>query len=317
VLNAEAIELLRLLREFPEGRAGESGRPIAPVEQLPDPEVFRSLVTAEERARSRAESYRGLASDRDMQGLLTAAPDLQASLKTELHSFLAGDAALARRAEPWLANARRDLLSGRAGTWRARVSATEEVVRKVRRLLPEVERTRIELPDDIGEETVLSDGQVVLRHLRTGGGWGLPGFRPKPVKDRLYLRRRVRVNGASASTPERLEKLLRVLEVRHDAAKAEKQWPHSAAVRHEPLATRIAELEVNLKALEVLFELERHAAAISERLVSLVPPAPLPEWSREGVHALLVVIEAAEAAEDAKRHPPGSRIVGTAEEDCR
>lgn len=301
VSNAEASELLGLLREFPGASAGEAGQSLVQLDQLPTPEEFQQSVAAEKVAQTKAESYRHVIDNPSLRGLLSSPAERREVLRAAWQSFVNGHDALAHRPEPWLGGAVREILTGRDKAWSARAEFTRAAVGKLRRMSTEVGRIHLEIPAGLSDDQVLNDARVVLKHLRDGGRWSLLGFHPRCVKGREYLRKNLRVEGAGASSPERLEKVILTLEARRVAADAETRWPNVAASRSAPLETRIAELEENLEATDLAFDLLKRAKVVGGQLGALQPPVPLPDWSPGSVAMLLEALEAAEAVDAAER----------------
>ena len=297
----ETTELLRLLREFPTAKPDDNARPIAPLEGLPAPSVFAQWVAAEQRAHAKASSHASLLQDPRLQGFFNVASDVRASLRSALRESLAAFDVVRRRTEPWLPPALSEILAGRDAPWLVRAERTREVLLRLGDKPGAADRIHLDLPEGYSEDRIIGDARAVLERLKAGGRWSRFGFRPSWVRGREYLRDRVRIDGTGAASPEELEKLIVVLEVRRELSYSEALWSSEPAALTPALQTRAAGLQENLAALEIVFALQRNVHEISKAVLSLEPPARLPEWSDQGIAPLIQVLDAAGAADEAKR----------------
>ncbi len=296
----EATELLGLLREFPAPRQHETAKPIAALEKLPVASIFAQWVAAEEHTHAKASSYRSLIQNPEVQGFFNAGGDARTALRSAARESLAAFEVAGQRTEAWFPHALKEVLAGRDGPWLVRAERTREAMARICERTAEADRIHLDLPEGYPEDQIIADARPVFEHLKAGGRWSRFGFRPSCVKGREYLRDRVRIDGTGAASPEAVEKLILVLEVRRELADTEALWSSEPAAQPHGLQTRVAGLQENLAALEIVFGLQRTVQGISRSLLRLEPPAHLPEWSAQGLALLTQVLDAAEVAEEAR-----------------
>src|SRR5690606_2846619 len=117
---------------------------------------------------------------------------------------------------------------------------------------------------------VLEDARVILRHLRSGGGWGVPGLRPRVLRDRRYLLRTT-VNGRRLDSLSMVEKFVEVLETREALTRMWNLWNgfvEAASETRERAVLRLSELH---NALEDAFTVAGEHTALRQQIDAMAP----------------------------------------------
>jgi hypothetical protein len=304
--DAEAVELLGLLRGIDAEAEAELLSVGVEAAELAAPEVFAALV-AEERAAAAAVEEAVDAGPHPAGPALAAAPpevaDALAAAVVELrHRRLA----LVRRAEAWVATAADQVAAGLTGRWRALERTTADALVAVRTALPAAGGCRVTGAEGRSLPAVRADAEALLDHLRQGGRLGFGPLRPQPVRRARYLVDAVRVDGAPAADVAALSRLVAWAHVQDELDRLDAEWAaHRPATAGSP-PTRAAEYEDLLTVLQSVLRLEqaREAAA---RAAAAVPGLPAPDWEDDG--ALGGLIQAVEAARRQRRLRAGRRAL--------
>jgi len=251
-------------------------------EELPSTENFTKLIqdekkAAEEEHRAKGESG---ADERIADLLSKNNPTAIEEIHDALSRFFNARRRLSSLPYPWMADALRDVLCGNSALWQELARVTKDVITSVEPLVEIADNNSIEILDTTNIKTLHEDARKLKEHMENGGKLGWGPFRPKTVKERLYVIKTVRIGGNPCATVEHFSILCDALHVRIECEKAWSFWEGRVDKTPGPYALQLAALKSMCNALEDVLSLEnriencretiRRCAAISE-----------PDWTDE------------------------------------
>lgn len=210
--------VLAALRQFTPEKRRELG--LAWPETLPSSERFADLVRNEAGEIEEEESAAREADDRLADLLARNNPSSIEAIHNVFSSFRDTRRRLPVAPHSWMNDALRDVLGGNSTLWHELLRVTRDVIASIEELVATADGTRVEFPDTTDIRSLHDDARTLKEHIENGGklGWGL--FRPKPVKERLYVIKTVTIGGRPCSTVEHFSNLADALRVRIECEKA-------------------------------------------------------------------------------------------------
>ena len=153
-------------------------------------------------------------------------------------------------------DALRDVLGGNSSLWHELLRVTRDVIASIEELIATADKTRVEFPDTTDIRSLYEDARTLKEHMENGGklGWGL--FRPKPVKERLYVIRTVKIGGRPCSAVEHFSNLADTLHVRIECDKAWGFWKGRSEKVEGPYTLQLIALKSLRDTLENALALE-------------------------------------------------------------
>ncbi|EWM17036.1 DNA helicase [Kutzneria sp. 744] len=282
----------------------ESRMRLLPLADVPAPDEFLALVTAERQAITAEESLGELSRHTAFDAVRRLDPPTRETLRLRLNGFAREAGELARRREEWMDGALSDVLAGRAGIWQSRGDQIAQLIGRAEPLVNRLDPlTEVVAGDDLGALVALA---TALRgHLGEGGRLktnpdGTPrtgAFAPKAVKLALPLFQAVRVNGVPPTATEQLDVFLTWAEGSRVLGALDKAWPDWVRIPAEDTlserlqwhATELAQLRRVLALGAALEAEERSLAAIG---------LPRPNWTDlAAVQTYARLVDAAGAAD--------------------
>ncbi|KOV87261.1 hypothetical protein ADL03_07310 [Nocardia sp. NRRL S-836] len=274
---------------------------------VPTPEEFFGLVTAEQRAIAAEEGHGSLTRHDAFDGVRRLDQATRTVLRQRLNGFAREAEDLSRRRETWMNDALAEVLSGRANLWRSRGHQIAQLIERVRPLvdrLGPLTDVRVD-PADMGVLVALAGS--LRAHVGDGGTLkvnpdGSPkigAFAPKAVKQAQPLFQAVRVNGVPPTGAAQLDLFLiwadgsRVLEA------LDRAWPDSVHVPAEDtLSERLQWHVTELEQLRRVLALGEALEAEERGLAGLALPRP--NWTDLGAVQTYARLVDAAAASDAR-----------------
>ncbi|MGB9712995.1 MAG: AAA domain-containing protein, partial [Dissulfurimicrobium hydrothermale] len=256
--------VLSALRQFTPEKRQELG--LAWPEELPSPEQFAKLVGNETSATEEEQnSARG--ADEHIANLLERNNPLAIeAILNAFSTFRDTRRRLLATPHSWMIDALRDILGGNSSLWHELFRVTRDVIASIEALVAVADETRIEFPDTTDIRSLYEDGGKLKEHMENGGklGWGL--FRPKPVKERLYVIKAVKIGGRPCSTVEHFSTLAEALYVRIECEKAWGFWNGRSEKVEGPYTLQLTALKSLCDALKNALALEELIAKCQEAI---------------------------------------------------
>ena len=184
---------LAALSEFTPEKRRELG--LVWPETLPSSERFADLVRNEASAIEEVERAARGADDRLADLLDRNNPSSIEAIHNAFSSFRDTRRKLLAAPHSWMNDALRDVLGGSSSMWHELLRVTRDVIASVEELVEVADDIRIEFPDNIDIRLLHDDARKLKEHMENDGKLGLGILRPKPVKERLYVIKYVKVSG--------------------------------------------------------------------------------------------------------------------------
>ncbi|KKL85457.1 hypothetical protein LCGC14_1954510, partial [marine sediment metagenome] len=167
--------------------------------------------------------------------------------------------------------------------------ATKHTIASVEALVSVADDTNITFPDEANIRTLLEDVCKLKEHVENGGKLRrLWLFRPKPVKERIYILKAVRVNGRFCSNLEQLSVLADVLRTRVECEKAWGFWVGRCEKIQGPYTLQLTALRAQCEALEEVLSLEGLIKRCRANMQHC-PHLREPVWAKESQIERLIV----------------------------
>jgi len=246
--------VLVALRQFTPEKRRELG--LACPEALPSPERFANLVSNETGATEEEQSSARGADEQVADLLSRNNPPVIEVIRNAFSTFRDTRRRLLATPYSWMNDALCDILNGNSSLWHELMRVAREVVASIEELVSVADETRIEFPDTTDIRSLYEDAGKLREHMETGGklGWGL--FRPKPVKERLYVIKTVKVGGRPCSAVEHFSALADALHVGIECEKAWGFWEGRSEKAEGPYALQLISLKSLRDALENVLAIE-------------------------------------------------------------
>lgn len=246
--------VLVALRQFtPEKRRELS---LAWPEELSSPERFANLVKSEASATEEEENAACGADERSADLLAENNPPVIEAIRNAFSTFRDTRRRLVATTHSWMSDALRDVLGGNSSLWHELLRVTRDMIASIEELVATADDTRVDFPDTTDIRSLHEDARKLKEHMENGGklGWGV--FRPKPVKERLYVIKAVKIGGRPCSTAEHFSNLADALHVRIECEKAWGFWKGRSEKVEGPYTLQLTALRSLRDALEDALPLE-------------------------------------------------------------
>jgi len=272
--------VLEALCQFTPEKRQELGLPWPEPETLPSPERFAELVRNEASAIEEEQNASRGVDDRLADLLARSNPSSIESILNTFSFFRDTRRRLLAMPHSWMSDALRDILCGNSSLWHELLRVTRNVITSIEKIVASADETRIEFPDTTDIRSLYEDAYKLKEHMENGGklGWWL--FRSKPVKERLYVIKTVKIGGRPCSTVEHFSSLADALHVRIECEKAWGFWKGRSEKVEGPHALQLTALKVLYDALENALALEDIIAKCREA-ISQCPDMGEPLWADE------------------------------------
>lgn len=304
--NAEAVEWMNLnADQDPLANELEARQRLVALDELPTPDVFGALVYSEDEARAANARFLKVSDDAALEPVAALGDADQSDLQARMHDVATTAAELEGRKEEWLADALRDVRTGRSSAWNGRATEIARRLTDVSRLIAELgPTTTVSL---VGNEKPVLRALALnlLAYLEAGGAVkvlpnGSPkvgAFANKAVKASDALFSNVQVNGLPPASVGDIQLFLRWLEAEAHLDALDRLWPSSIAIPVEDtfverMQWHQTELEQLRKVLQLGEQLDDHTQWLRERDI------PTPTWDDlAAVRRYSTIVDAVAASE--------------------
>jgi very-short-patch-repair endonuclease len=280
VSEGKLQSVLTALRQFTPEKRQELNLAWIRLDAMPLPEQLANLIENEKKA-VEEENASAIETDENIASQLSnidvAAID---EVRETLSAFHSTRRQLLVLTHPWMHGALRDIIGGNSSLWRQLSHVTRETIDSIEELVPVADDTQLDFPDGTHVRTLFEDACDLVAHLEKGGTFGWGPFRPKLVKERIYVLKTIRVNGRLCSD---LDHLLLLADALWVHIKCEKVWEFWVG-RHEPTqgpyALQLQSLKSLRDALDGALSLEGFMGKCREALQQC-PALGEPIWTDE------------------------------------
>lgn len=226
-------------------------------DNLPSPEEISNLFTREQNAIKEEARLINWADDQIADHLSRVDLKTIAEIRDSFSDFENKYRQLLALPYPWVNNALRDVTGGNSSIWRELHRITRDTIDSIESLVQVADEASIDFPNEINIRTLLEDVCKLKDHIKNGGkiSWG--PFRPKPVREFVYVLKEVRLNGRTCSSLEKLSTLADVLRVRVEFEKAWGFWVNQCEKIQGPYALQLQALKALRDNLNDVLSLEK------------------------------------------------------------
>ncbi len=249
-------------------------------EAFPSNERFANLVKNETNAAEEERNSVHEANEHIADLLARSNPQAIKAIHDAFSTFRDSRRRLLATPHSWMNDALRDILGGNSALWHELLRVTSAVIASVEQLVAVADETSIEFPDTTDIRMLYDDARKLKEHMETGGKLGWGPFRSKPVKERLYVIKTVRIAGRSCSTVEHFSNLADALHVRIECEKAWGFWKGRSERTEGPYTLQLTALKTLRDALENGLALEELIAKCRGALKQC-PGMGEPVWADE------------------------------------
>jgi very-short-patch-repair endonuclease len=295
--DAEALELLELLRALGPQERARAAQPIPSLARVPQPEEFAAWIRDEDeaaretalqaeddaaRGREMAEAIRE--AEARAQAAADAVPpgrpvprNALAAAEEKVAELRRRWARLAGRQEPWLQRAMDDVLGGRADRWRSKSIATHTLLDELSASAAELAGRSLAGVEGRSLPALIEQAQGLVEHLESGGVLkGSLGRRPEPVRRAWELLENVRLDGAPPRDLPTLKLTIEALTLLDGVQRAERTFSEDFfVVRSGHAERRLARLREELGALDTVLQFGELGAELNRELVQMPGFTPL------------------------------------------
>jgi very-short-patch-repair endonuclease len=275
--NDEAMELIKLLRGISKVQEEETRKVLIDPDSLIPVNEFIGLIKNEAEIRAHYEAA-AINRKHPCYSLLAKTPKHQreqiierlSKLRTSYETF-------SRHIQPWVRQAALEILTDQDRPWYELLNITKEHLRLMGDRVRRISEFQI---TGLGERTrsiVKTDALALLKHLEAGGGLGFGPFRPKLVKEGIYLIKRVRVDGHLCNKKEALRNLIEWIEIADHLNALRVHWSRCIEPHSGPFSEQFAEYQDLCGLLERALELKIRIEAIRQ-IISTIPGFVEPNW---------------------------------------
>ena len=297
--DAEALQLLRLLRSTTLRETQELAHLLPDLSKLPEVEDFMRAVLDEQEAGQQEQASQAGRSHVQYSVLEKAPSTFLIQLVSSLKTLRAAAESARRQSNGWAEEATNSVLRGQLSKWRSLSETSNQLLPKIQHLLSMVGEPSLTGMDGRSIEVVHNDALAVLNHFKTGGNWGGIFGKPAAVRGRQYLRDKVRVNGQLSATLEVIQVLVNALDLRRQLVALENTWGAVKVTVTGTRGLRLAQLMEEAEALERLLRLAEPLSAAQGAVRSVVGLVEPQWWKDAEVLSLLNAVEAAVTAQAA------------------
>jgi hypothetical protein len=313
--NQEALELLGLLREIDKEKQEELSKNFTPSRELPPPEEFEANVAEETKANA---EYKKTAPYRSYPGYsdFKILPDhLRYAFMEAIRDLLNAYENINRYPYPWVKKAMQDVLTLTCASWKELCRCTTENLHIVKGLIEEIANVKIVGYESRDRRTMRRHAEALLAHIKNGRGLGFWVFRPKVVREALYLLKDMRIDRLPFATPERLETLLNWIDVQDAFAQLHKNWSSftdpPVGIMHIKLAG-YKDLHQCLVKILILEDKINPIDKLVQEIRSNASKFQLPHW--DNIEELQQIVDALGAVDLEKRlHSASNKMTELAE----
>lgn len=233
--------VIAALRQFTPEKRRELG--LAWPEVTPTSERFANLVKRDAEATEEEQKSVSGADERIADVLASSYVPVIETIRDALSNFCDTRRRLMASSHSWIKDALRDVLSDNSFLWRELFRVTRDAISSIEGIVTVADNASVEFPDTTDAWMLREDARKLKKHLESGGklGWWL--FRPKLVKERLYVIKSVKIGGRSCSTIEHFSTLANALHVRIECEKAWEFWVGKSDKTQGPYALQLTSLK--------------------------------------------------------------------------
>lgn len=299
VTEADLTDWLRIRRTYDTAAIAGAKRKVLSSEKLPSPAEFGNAVSAEREASAVVARLSELRTHAAYGPILALGKNGRTKLAGHLRLLDERRQKLDRFKSDWLRNALTAALGGRQAVWRALRNRSHELIGQIERMLSDLGSTSVSIQVSKEAKAIRTDTLVVVQHFEAGGKWKNWAFlTPSILKDRVYLRYQVTVDGQPPDTLERLHMVCTHLDLTVAIEDAQRAWSdHGGLPAGSDLRIRLAAIKEHVGILDDVLHYAEDCQKLRVAMKSATPTIPEPDWQNDDAQKWLRIIDAADKEE--------------------
>jgi very-short-patch-repair endonuclease len=265
----------------------DAAQRLVDLQNIPDPSKLSDLIDAEAHSSSVAAQFQSVKSHPSFKDVATLPATDRTDLREQMRELARTARELEQRHEEWIAEALKDIRSGRGATWTTRADKIRSMIGAVQPLVDrQSQDTEITVAPDADQGTIESMARHLRDHLAASGPIktnpdGTPKIGPltsRVVKNSRPLFDSVRINRRVPTSAEELTAVLDYFEGEQRLAAVDRAWPASVPIptlnsHWERLQWHVTELGLLSRLLEFASNIQREEKQVVS--FGLTPP----DWS--------------------------------------
>lgn len=275
--DAEALELLTLLRQFDGDREFELHQKIFDPQLLVSPNVFSAFVAQEEEAYKRYKECSSICKRIEYGPLLACDKAKRLLFIETLVNLQKAFEKLTQNIQPWVKKIAVQILAGEEQSFIELLDVTQQYLDLIGDKARRVSELNITGLGNRERNIVKSNAAAILQHFEAGGKLGFWKIRPKAVSDGMYLIQEVRVNGRLCDAPEPLHALLEWIDVANYFDVLDSYWQTYTTPSISAYSIRKADYENKYTLLSNCLNLSMYRTKAKEAIAS-IPGLKEPIW---------------------------------------
>lgn len=303
VTEADLADWLRIRRSYDPAAIAGAKRKVPSSEKLPTPAEFGNAVRAEQEATAVVARVNELRGHAAFGPIFALGKNGRAKLANHLRLLDERRQKLCRFSGDWVRSALAAALTGRHAVWRALLNRSHELIGAMERLLADLGSTSVTIQASRDAKAIRTDVLAVVQHFEAGGRWkSWAFFTPSILRERVYLRQQVTIDGQPPDTLERLQTLCTHLDLSVAIEDAERAWSdHGGLPAGSDLRIRLAAMKEHVGILDDVLRYAEDCQKLHAALKSAAPPIPEPDWQNDDARKWLGIIDAADKEEQQRQ----------------
>ena len=212
--KAEAFELVKLLHELNKDVQEQIRLSLPSPELYISDEEFQQKVTREQELEAEMMPYQDW-NEQLLEPFYLLSIDKRNELSSLLKELSHHLGKVSAKSESWISSALENLVDGKFAAWEEFVNQIHVYVEEIEELASKHNLTEVAGNGQVSLTQFYSDVKQLRAHFESGKGLGMPGFRPKVVKDTWYIVKDVRIDGRKCDTLESIALLEETVKTDH------------------------------------------------------------------------------------------------------
>ena len=292
--NSQLGTWLRVRRAYDDSSVTTAKQRIVGTNILPDPGDFALAVNTEREAKAAIDRIAAMRMHPAYGSVVALNAEERASLAEQLREIREKRRRLGWLGYDWMHGPVTEALEGRQARWQALLDQSCELIGRIDRLLDSLGSRLVSVPADCDASVVRADAGAVVQHFRGGGKWTTFGFfTPKALKDRIYLRDQITVDGQPADTQERLQVVCDHLDLVLAFDALELAWlDYNGLPSASQFRIRVAAIKEHVGSLGSALDYADTCLRLGRDLSAARPVIPEPNWLDSQADEWLELIDA-------------------------
>jgi very-short-patch-repair endonuclease len=278
--KADMATWLRIRRTYDDDSVKASQFRVVGTTTLPPPTDFARAVTIEREAKDAIDRIAATRMHPAYDPIVALNTGERARLAAKLQEIAERRKSLRRLGYNWMYDALSEALEGRQARWQALFDYSWQLIHRIDQLLDSLGSRLVSIPETLNLRLLRDDAAAVLEHLKGGGKWTTFGvFTPKAIKDRIYIRHEITVDGQVPDTQERLQIVCDHLDLAFAFHALDLAWSvHNSLPSGAQQRIRVAAIKEHVGSLGSALDYVQACLYLGRHFSTATPVIPEPNW---------------------------------------